>query len=203
VVTALAWMAAGEVRAGTMVSYTTSGTFSSSGTNVIELGIGSGKPTIDITFTGTSQTNLGVPDPTAPFGTFEALVVNTGSANRPVSGDFSLLLTQTAPTNDSHTFTSTVSGSIKLDTSNDMTITFASPLSTTFGSITYTIPASVVLASPGNTAGATSTASLTADIVDPAPLAIPEPTTWVSGCTAIVFSGAFLAWRRRRSRLHV
>jgi hypothetical protein len=198
--TALVLIAAGETRADLVVSYSTSGTFSDSGTNTIELGTDKG-PTIDISFTGTSQSNLGlgVSDPTvALFGTFTAMAVATGSANRPASGGFNLTLTQSAPTVDSHTFTATLSGSIKLGTSKDVTITFASPLSTTFGIIKYTLPSSVLLASPGNTKGATTSANLMANIIDPPPpVSAPEPSTLVLAGIGVLMLGGY-SWRRRR-----
>lgn len=198
VTAALALTASGEARASLTVTYSTSGTFGSSGTNEIVLGTGSSKPQIDVIFTGTTQTNLGVPDLTAPFGSFSATVVSTGNANRPVSDTFSLVLTQTDPTNGSHTFSSTVNGSINLGANNVVTITFTSPLSTTFDTITYTVPATVTLASPSDTVGANTSASVTGTITVAAPPAAPEPSTMVYGGTAALF-GLASAWRRRRN----
>lgn len=184
------------------VSYSTSGTFDiNSVTGGPTITLSNGNLTIDISYFGTTETNLSIPDATAPFGYFKVTADTDKSANLPASGTFNLLLTQTNPSNANGTFTSSVSGSIKLGTSNELTITFNSPPNPmTLGTVKYTLPSSVVLTSPAQTTGAFTTTNLTASIGAVDVVATPEPSAMLSAGTGIVMALGWASRNRRRAR---
>jgi len=181
------------------VSYSTSGTFDiNSVTGGPTITLSNGNLRIDVSYVGATQTNLPIPAGAAPFGSFKVTADTAGSANLPASGTFSLLLTQTNPSNANGTFTSSVSGSIKLGTSNELTITFDSPPNPiTLGTVKYTLPSSVVLTSPAKTTDASTTTNLTASIEAVDVVATPEPSAMLSAGTGIVMALGW-AWRSRR-----
>jgi hypothetical protein len=145
---ALGLVTSRPVKAGPVVSYSTSGTFDVNSTTGSTIELNKGNFTIELFYTGTTETNLAFPESTAPFGTFTIDVVENGKAKLSTSGTFDLMLSQTDPTNSNGTFTSDISGSVQLGTSNDVTVTFNSqPNPITFGAITYTLPGSITLAS--------------------------------------------------------
>ncbi len=195
---ALGLVTSRPAKAYSEVSYSTSGTFDVNSTTGSLIELTKGKFTIELFYTGTTQTNLAVPDSTAPFGTFTIDVVENGKANLSTSGTFDLTLSQTDPTISNETFTTDISGSVKLGTSNDVTITFNSPPNPiTFGAITYTLPGSITLASPpANTAFAFSTTDLTANISS-----VPEPSSLLLLASAGAAMGlVYAGWRCRRKR---
>ena len=178
------------------VSYSTSGTFDVNSTTGSTIELNKGKFAIELFYTGTTQTNLAVPDSTAPFGTFTIDVLEDGKANLSTSGTFDLMLSQTDPTISNGTFTTDISGSVKLGTSNDVTVTFNSPPDPIIlGAITYTLPGSITLASPpANTAFAFSTTDLTANI------SVPEPSSLLLASAAAAMGLVYGGWRCRRQR---
>ena len=181
-------------RAYSEVSYSTSGTFDVNSTTGSMIELKKGKFTIELFYTGTTQTNLAVPDSTAPFGTFTIDVVEDGKANLSTSGTFDLMLSQTDPTISNGTFTTDISGSVKLGTSNEVTVTFNSPPNPiTFGAITYALPGSIhaVASPPANTAFAFSATDLTANI------SVPEPSSLLLASTAAAMGLVYGGWRRR------
>ena len=186
----------GEAKAD-LVSYSTSGTFDVNSISGSTITLSNGNLTIQVAYTGTTQTNLSIPDPTAPFGSFTVTAETAGSANLNTNGTFDLTLTQSAPASGSGVFTSEVSGSIKLGTSNQLTIQFDSPPNPiTFGEITYTLPSSVLLNSPPQTTGASTTTNLTANINSSA-VAVPEPSSLIS---VAIGTAMMLVYASRRCR---
>ena len=189
------------------LSYSTSGTFDvNSESRGSTIALTKGNLTIDLSYIGVTETNLSVPDATAPFGSFVITAVTDGHAKIPSSKfshvTFDLLLTQTAPTSGTGTFTSDISGSVKLGRSNEVTFTFDSPPNpVTIGALSYTLPSSITLNSPDRRVGASTTTALTANIngggVGSAgdPPATPEPSTLVSAATGVLMVLGY-AWRR-------
>jgi PEP-CTERM motif len=193
---ALGLVTSRPVKAGPVVAYSTSGTFDVNSTAGSTIELNKGNFTIELFYTGTTQTNLAVPESTAPFGTFTIDVVKNGKANLSTSGTFDLMLSQTDPTISNGTFTTDISGSVKLGTSNDVTVMFNSPPNPiTFGAITYTLPGSITLASPpANTAFAFSTTDLTANI------SVPEPSSLLLASAGAAMGLVYGGWRCRRKR---
>jgi hypothetical protein len=185
----------GEAKAD-LVSYSTSGSFNVNGQSGSTITLSSGNLTIQVAYTGTTQTNLSIPDTTAPFGVFTVTAVTSGSANLNTSGTFDLTITQSAPSIGSGQFTSDVSGSIKLGTSNNSTIQFNSPPNPiTLGGITYMLPSSIPLTSPAQTTGAFTTTDLTANISGIS--SVPEPSSLISVAIGTAMMLGY-AWRRCR-----
>ena len=185
----------GEAKAD--LSYSTSGTFDVNSQSGSTITLNSGNLTIQVAYTGTTQINLSIPDTMAPFGGFSVTAETAGSANLNASGTFDLTLTELAPLSGSGVFTSLVSGSIKLGTSNDLTIQFNSPPNPiTLGGITYTLPSSVLLNSPPQTTGAFTTTNLTANISGSA-VAVPEPSSLIS---VAIGTAMMLGYASRRCR---
>ena len=201
---ALGLVTSRPVKAGPVVSYSTSGTFEVNSTTGSTIELNKGNFTIELFFTGTTQTNLAVPDSTAPFGTFTIDVVENGKANLSTSGTFDLMLSQTDPTNSNGTFTSDISGSVQLGTSNDVTVTFNSPPNPiNFGAITYTLPGSITLASPpAKTAFASSTTDLTANI-SVTTTSVPEPSSLILASAGAAMGLVYGGWRRPRKRARI
>jgi hypothetical protein len=196
----LGLIGAPRAQAGLVVSYNTTGSFQGGGSSLL-LATGGQSTAVEITFTGVNIANLALDALDAPFGTFTAQAVSAGSANLNGSGTFSILLQQTAPNNDSHTFDAVVSGSIKLGTNRDLIFTFDSPLAWSLGSITYEIPSSVTLASPAKTVGATTTSDMTVNITshsDDPVQAVPEPSTLLGAAIAVVAGLGYTCRRYRR-----
>jgi hypothetical protein len=199
---ALGLVTSRPVKAGSVVSFSTSGTFDVNSTTGSTIELKKGNFTIELFYTGTTQTNLAVPDSTAPFGTFTIDVVKNGKANLSTSGTFDLMFSQTDQTNGNGTFTSDISGSVQLGTSNDVTVTFNSPPNPiTFGAITYTLPGSITLASPpAKTAFASSTTDLTANISGIPTSSVPEPSSLILASAGAAMGLVYAGWRCRRKR---
>jgi hypothetical protein len=199
---ALGLVTSRPVKAGPVVSYSTSGTFDVNSTTGSTIELNKGNFTIELFYTGTTQTNLAVPDSTAPFGTFTIDVLENGKANLSTSGTFDLMLRQTDPTISNGTFTTDISGSVKLGTSNDVTVTFNSPPNPiTFGAITYTLPGSITLASsPAKPAFASTSTDLTANISGTTTTSVPEPSSLLIASAGAAMGLVYAGWRCRRKR---
>jgi hypothetical protein len=185
----------GEAKAD-LVSFSTSGSFSVNGQSGSTITLSSGNLTIQVAYAGTTQTNLSIPDTTAPFGVFTVTAVTNGSANLGATGTFDLTITQSAPPNGSGMFTADVTGNIQLGTSRNLTITFNSPPNPiTLGGTTYTLPSPIQLPSPASTTAPTTT-NLTADISGTG-VVIPEPSSLISVAIGTAMMLGY-AWRRCR-----
>jgi hypothetical protein len=183
----------GEAKADLLVSYSTSGSFDVNAQSGSTITLSNGNLTIQVAYTGTTQTNLSIPDTPAPFGVFTVTAVTSGSANLTASGTFDLTITQSEPPDGSGQFTADVSGSIKLGTSNNLTVQFNSPPNPiTLDGIIYTLPSSILLPSPARTIGASTTTNLTADIS-----AVPESSSLISVAIGTAMMLGY-AWRRCR-----
>ena len=104
---------------GVDVVYSTTGTFGSSGTNVL-----TGANSLKITFTGEapSTPNADVPPATnAQFGTF---VVTGPTASTPVNDTFSLNVIQTVPSSGTEHVVDTVTGTIQSVANSTVFLTF-------------------------------------------------------------------------------
>jgi hypothetical protein len=198
---ALGLVTSRPVKAGPVVSYSTSGTFDVNSTTGSTIELKKGNFTIELFYVGTTQTNLAVPESTAPFGTFTIDVVKNGKADLSTSGTFDLMLSQTDPTNGNGTFTSDISGSVQLGTSNDVTVTFNSPPNPiTFGAIAYKLPGSITLASPpAKTAFASTSTDLTAHISGTT-TSVPEPSSLLIASAGAAMGLVYAGWRCRRKR---
>ncbi len=188
-------LSAGQARAGVVLSFTSTGSFSSSSTNVADYSAANAEVTL--TYTPFNQT-ISAPANNVEIGTFVLKTIKAGSNNglSPNNDDFTLLLTQTNPSAPGHSFTSDVSGSVKVkNPSGDLSITFNAPLFATFGNETYTInPSTLTLAAPSGVNHTTS-ATLFADIsVQPA--AVPEPSTLLTS-SLVGLMGLGYTWRRK------
>ena len=114
-------------------TYTTSGSFSSSGTNVFQVGAGK------LVFTGTPSTTLDVtPFSFANLGTFTEI----GTLTIPAGETFTLTIMQTAPGGGSATDVGSISGKFTVIGPNDKStvlLTFGPPTFTFLGN-TYSQP---------------------------------------------------------------
>jgi hypothetical protein len=188
------------------VTYSTIGTFSSSGTNVY-----TGANGLSITYTDLINAMVAPPYPTnAQFGSFSVSGPAAGDQDS-VSTDFTLILDQTNPTNGTETLTDTFSGQITANSSNIRLtftggsgdagtptlvlggdpITGASAYTFSLGGVTYWIDA-ITPINPSSTGGGFST------INGAITSAVPEPALF--GLSGLSFAGllGFLAWRRKR-----
>jgi hypothetical protein len=93
----------------TSVTYSTSGVFSTTGTDMLPIGTG------DLTFDGLVS-NTVTPPSNLSFGTFDASDVGTGSI--PDGEVFTLTVTETTPDSGSAPATATISGSIDATSSS-------------------------------------------------------------------------------------
>jgi VPDSG-CTERM motif len=107
-----------------LVTYSTTGVFSSTGTNVY-----SGNNGLTITYGDTVNNTAAVPPPSnVSFGTFTVAGPLTGYTDS-ISENFALTITQTTPSMGSETLTDTFTGAIKINSSNvELTFTGGSPL---------------------------------------------------------------------------
>jgi hypothetical protein len=190
----------------TDVTYTTTGSFASSGTNTYTGSMG-----LQIVFTGTPADfpNVSVPNISyAPFGTFTATGPALNSTDT-VSDDFTLQITQIAPApGGTETLVDSVSGSIKIANSQ-VTVTFnqgngagglavaaidpldgAAALRFAFGDVTYWVD-DVTPIHPQTGSGLAGT-SIINGAID-----LPEPAFY--SLTGAGFAGLVaMAMRRRR-----
>lgn len=194
---ALTFGTSGQAKAGVVVSFTSTGSFSSSGTAVTDYSQANAE--VELKYTPFPQT-ISAPANGVEIGTFVLKTLTAGSNNTlsPDNDDFTLVLTQTSPSAPGHTFTSDVSGSVQVkNPSGDLTITFNAPLFATFGNETYTInPSTLTLAAPSGV-GQTTSANLFADITVQA--AVPEPSTFLTS-SLVGLAGLGYSWRRRKAK---
>jgi hypothetical protein len=158
------------------VTYSTSGVFSTTGTNILPIGAG------DLTFDGLVSNTVTVPS-NLSFGTFDASGVGTGAI--PAGEAFSLTVTETAPNSGSATATATLSGSID-PSSSSVSLSFNNT-AFSVGSNEFNISQETdgILIVPGSSNGGMITIQGTV---------IPEPATYLG-----IGSGlALLALRFRR-----
>ena len=114
------------------ISFQTTGTFSTTGTNTIDFP----SSNIFLTFTGVTATANIPPDWFGSFGTFTVTGDNPGTGDQTLN--FELTVTQTAPAGGPLTFQSTYTGQLNKNQST-VVITFASPLVQSIGGVSYEI----------------------------------------------------------------
>ena len=156
------------------VTFSTTGVFSVSGTNVVNFSSVNGTTTI--TFNGTTN-SVNTPAGTS-FG--DIVVTTTVPANLlgpAIGGTFTLNIIQVSPAGAS-SFVGTLSGNIGFNT-GIATLTF-STTSLTIGGFTYTINPVYTIALPVTGVGggaATGTTTIQGTVTGGAPGAVPEPAS--------------------------
>ena len=175
------------------VTYSTSGVFGSSGTNLFS------QSGVQMRFNPLASTTVNPPpDTNALFGSFETQAVPASSVT--LIDTFTLTITQTAPTPGSAAFTATVGGNIFLGNSQAF-VQFAAPLTRFITSGGFTTSYRIVegdAANPGRlelfaNPGQASTLNGEIGII-----AIPEPGTMALACAALPLLGIGYMRRRRQ-----
>lgn len=159
------------------VTYSTSGIFSTTGTDSLPVGTG------DILFNGLSSGTVSAPS-NISFGTFDTSGAGTGSI--PSGEQFTLMIDETAPGVGTATEVASLTGSIAPTTSS-LTLLF-STTSFTIDGTNYTIaePPSGIPIVPASTNGGMTTVQ---GMVAPG-AAVPEPATYLgigSGLALMAF----------------
>ncbi len=167
------------------VSFSTTGVFSTSGTNTATFGAG---PTaLTLTFSGVNS-NVD----TAPFGfTFTSFgTIQSQSASttdpQPISGTFTLNIAQTVPSGGVGTLMGSLSGAVDFDTSTGILTVTTGPA--VIGDVTYQFTQTEYSIVPPTTNSGRTTLQGRVELL-PGDVTIPEPSTYAllgSGILAIV-----------------
>jgi hypothetical protein len=182
----------------TLVTYSTSGVFGSSGTNTLSQG------GAQIRYDALGSTTVDVPPPTnALFGSFTTLAAPP-SPGVTLVDTFTLTITQTAPApGGTAVFTSTVGGNIFLGNSQAF-VQFNAPLFRTIASGGFTTTYRIVEgdeANPGRLelfGGVGQVSTINGDI---SISAVPEPGTMALACIALPLLGLGYARRRQMAKV--
>jgi len=175
-----------------IVDFTTTGTFTSTGTNQISWTNGG---TVTFTFNGV---NASVDSPSfTSFGEMDMDTSGGGYNGALVADTFTLSIFQTNPSVGSNSFLGTISGSVALDNQSNFTLFFGTT-ALTIGDVLYAlqqptgtpgfIPPGYALVPPSTNNGITS---IQGAVI--APQVVPEPATMV-----LLGTGLLAAFRARR-----
>jgi hypothetical protein len=174
----------------TPVTYSTVGTFSSSGTNVATFG--SGANTLTLTYIGPQNASVNTPT-NATAGEFITTVTGSGAS---LSGTFNLTVDQTGPTAASGTFLDLLSGAISSNSSSGL-VQFSN-LTLNLGTSIYTLqqpPAGYFLVPPQSASGDTTVQmTITSAMSAPEPASLILLGTGMLGASALFFRRRRLAW---------
>ena len=168
-----------------IVNFSTTAVFSGSGTNSITF---NGGGSVNLTFTGVSA-SLDTPTVTS-FGEID--LTTTGNFSGAASSNFTLMITQTAPSGGAGNLLGTVNGTIAKNNQSDFVLLFSTPF-VTIGSVTYTLqqpPGGYFLVPDNTNNGVTSIQGAIA-----ASNPVPEPTTMM-----LLGTGLLAAFRARRKK---
>lgn len=145
------------------ITFTTTGTFSSSGTSTANFG------GVTLTFSGIPPSTV-----TTPSNGSLGNIVTSGSGTGTLSGTLTINIFQTAPVTGNASLVGSLTGTISQPTQSNSQITFTVTSATVPGGATFTLINQTYLLNPSSTNGGLS--SLSAQISSPtAP--VPEPAT--------------------------